>query len=273
MDTFYDSDSAATTLEEIITDRRRRADQFNDGLPHLVDLEPDAYSVVEMGATKKSWRLCRTEKNDEVADEIVFTLQGVLSKVNLVPKHVKECAPNKLLRLSQYAEICGMGSPVFESSMVTATTIHERFAQHFCGSSLASWVPLIGPMGSVFPANNRLFTLKSDAPSEQNTDFEEGVDPVGIIERLKTADMIHAPENVVKYFRLAISDQTSDVEYLPSFPGAFHVGDLVEIQASFVAIMTGQSQIKVTTRLNALTLLDNSFTKASNQPHPKGFLF
>ncbi|KAJ7720719.1 hypothetical protein B0H16DRAFT_1335950, partial [Mycena metata] len=210
----------------------------------------------------KTWRLCRTEKNDEVADEIVFTLQGVLSKVNLPTPF--SCAPNKLLRLSQYAELCGMGLQTFESSMVTATAVHERFAQHFCGSSIASWSPVTGQMGSVFPANNRLFTLKSDAPLEQNTEFEEGVDPVGIISRLKPADMIHAPENIVKYFRLAINTETSDVEYIPSFPGAFRVGDIVEMQASFVAIMASQNQVKITTRLNALTLLDNSFTKVIN---------
>lgn len=44
-------------------------------------------------------------------------------------------------------------------------------------------------------------------------------------------------------------------------PGSFKTGDIVEIQLSFVGIATGQGDIKVTSRLQAVTVLDNSFTK------------
>ncbi|KAJ7019556.1 hypothetical protein C8F04DRAFT_1188795 [Mycena alexandri] len=182
------------------------------------------YDVEGAGLSRKDWRLCTFEDDDDVGTEVIFTLQGVLSKSNLVPRHVRE------------------------------------FAQYFCGTPVSKWQVEVGPIGSVFSANNRLFTLKTDAPTEQGTEFEPGVDPVGILERFKTADMFHSPENVVKYFRVVSDPEQGEIKYLQSFPGAFRVGDVVEMQASFVAIMTSQGQIKVTSRLHALTLLDTGFT-------------
>ncbi|KAJ7661403.1 hypothetical protein DFH06DRAFT_949846, partial [Mycena polygramma] len=200
------------------------------------------------------WKLCTLEENQDVATEVVFIIQGVLTKANLVPN----CKPNQVIKLAQYAEICGLGSSLFEESMANAGTVHDRFAQHFSGATVSKWVPVLGPIGSVYSASNRLFTMKADAPTEQGTDFEPGVDPTGALENLRTSDMFHGPENVVKYFRKETDEETG---YLSSYPGAFRVGDLVEMQVSFVAIMTSQNQVKVTSRLHALTLLDASFTK------------
>ncbi|KAJ7169023.1 hypothetical protein C8R46DRAFT_1034145 [Mycena filopes] len=132
-------------------------------------------------------------------------------------------------------------------------------------AAVSPWIPISGPIGTIFSANNRLFTLKVDAPTEQGTEFQPGVDPVGILERLKTRDMFHGPDNIVKYFKLVVDEETKETKYAAAVPGTFRVGDLVEMQASFVAIMTAQNQIKVTTRLHALTLLETSFTKAADK--------
>ncbi|KAJ7642479.1 hypothetical protein DFH06DRAFT_1334347 [Mycena polygramma] len=268
MDAFYDLEAASHALQIQSEARRIDSKTIQDALPHLADIEArsltDAYNIVEVGAARKSWKLCTFEEGDEVATEVVFTIQGVLTKANLVPKHVRE--PNQIIRLSQYAEICGLGSTLFEDSMANAKTVHDRFAQHFSGTAVAKWTPVLGPTGSVYSASNRLFTMKADAPTEQGTDFEPGVDPTGALESLRTSDLFHGPENVVKYFRKALDQETGRNKYLPSYPGAFRVGDLVEMQVSFVAIMTSQNQVKVTSRLHALTLLDASFTKASIIP-------
>ncbi|KAJ6477946.1 hypothetical protein C8R47DRAFT_984488 [Mycena vitilis] len=145
--------------------------------------------------------------------------------------------------------------------MASAAIVHDRFTHHFSGAAVSKWKKAIGPSGSVYSASNRLFTMKTDAPTEQGTTFEPGVDPTGALEMLKSVDMFHGPENIVKYFRRTTDDSTG--KYLQSYPGSFRVGDLVEMQASFVAIMTSQDQVKVTSRLHALTLLDTSFTKVS----------
>ncbi|KAJ7709296.1 hypothetical protein B0H16DRAFT_1481016 [Mycena metata] len=260
MDSFYDVEGAASELEKIGQSRKERSMLFEDAQPHLADLNTDAYSVVESGMSRKNWRLCTFEDEDEVGTEVIFTLQGVLSKCNLVPRHAKDCKLNQVIKLSQFAEICGLGTSLFDDSMTSATVVHDRFAQYFCGTPVSKWQPEVSPIGTVFSASNRLFTFKTDAPTEQGREFEPGVDPVGILERFKTADIFHAPENVVKYFRTVSDQERGETKHLQSFPGAFRVGDLVEMQASFVAIMTTQGQIKVTTRLHALTLLDTSFT-------------
>ncbi|KAJ7024536.1 hypothetical protein C8F04DRAFT_1270230 [Mycena alexandri] len=266
MDPFYDLDAAAIALEQLSIERRERSKQFKDALPHLADIEAGSYSVVESGAARKNWKLCIQEEDEEVATEIVFTLQGVLSKANLVPKQIRDCRPNNIIKLSQYAELSGLGTKLFEDGMANTSIIHDNFAQHFGGGTpVFPWIPATGPTGTIFSANNRLFTLKIDSPTEQSTEFEPGVDPVGMLERLKTRDLFHGPENIVKYFKMSVDDDSGEIKYLPTVPGTFKVGDLVEMQGSFVAIMTTQNQIKVTTRLHALTALDNSLTKAADK--------
>ena len=44
-------------------------------------------------------------------------------------------------------------------------------------------------------------------------------------------------------------------------PGGFNAGDVVEMQLSFVAIPNKGNKIKLTSRLLALTLLDNQQSK------------
>jgi hypothetical protein len=56
-----------------------------------------------------------------------------------------------------------------------------------------------GIIGKTFGASNHIFTLHSEALTEQHNKFQYGVDPLGDLKKLKTADMIHTPENIVSY--------------------------------------------------------------------------
>jgi hypothetical protein len=103
--------------------------------------------------------------------------------------------------VSQYIEICGLDSATFRSAMTKTEEINQRFAEHF---STTNVVDLIRPpcsFGLAFSCSNRFFTLRTDAPTEQDNVFLEGVDPIGVLEKMKTRDLIHAPENMVKYFK------------------------------------------------------------------------
>ncbi|KAJ7705912.1 hypothetical protein B0H16DRAFT_1746992 [Mycena metata] len=84
---------------------------------------------------------------------------------------------------------------------------------------------------------------------------------MGVLARLKTGDLIHAPENIVNYFKRTQDSESNVVKYEQHVPGGFHIGDLVEMQISFVAITTGPNKVKITTRLQALTLLQNRYSK------------
>ncbi|KAJ7441880.1 hypothetical protein FB451DRAFT_1057947 [Mycena latifolia] len=169
----------------------------------------------------------------------------------------------KALRLIQHAEVAGLNTPVFEQGIARIDSTHERIFQHFIGLTVIKLGSASGKFGSTLGTSNRIFTLKSDPPTEQGTEFQYGVDPLGELEKLKSDQLIHSQDNVLtdaismpkthKYNRNTVYEQT--------YPGAFRTGDIVEMQASLVVIKTHQNMLKVTCRLHALTLLDNSFTK------------
>lgn len=85
--------------------------------------------------------------------------------------------------------------------MKSIDDIHHKFAQHL---STADFIPRLeaeGQGGTEFGASNRLFTTRKEAPTEQDNPFSYGLDPFGHIARRKTSELIHAPANIVRYFK------------------------------------------------------------------------
>jgi hypothetical protein len=66
--------------------------------------------------------------------------------------------------------------------------------------------------------------------------------------------------NILVIRSLSANLLSSKYEYQEFIPGGFRIGDIVEMQVCFVGV-TVKNTVKITTRLQALTLLDNSFTK------------
>jgi len=52
--------------------------------------------------------------------------------------------------------------------------------------------------------------------------------------------------------------------YLEIKPSQFHVGDIVEVQASFVVVPLKDQKFKMLTTMRALTLLNSAFSLVSN---------
>jgi hypothetical protein len=44
---------------------------------------------MELTEGRKNWRLCLKEEDEEVSDEVIIRIQGILLKNNLVPKNVR----------------------------------------------------------------------------------------------------------------------------------------------------------------------------------------
>ncbi|KAJ7112265.1 hypothetical protein C8R44DRAFT_564804, partial [Mycena epipterygia] len=207
------------------------------------------------------WRLCVASSDDAVLDEAIFRIQGVVLKNNLTPRNV--LAYHRLPRAkakyaSQQVEICGLQSEYFASELAKLEDVNEKFQDHFSGVSLVKLTQPFCAMGPSLSASNRLFTSKNDAPTEQDNEFRLGVDPIGALAKLKSYDLIHAPDNMVQYWKCVTDEETGVLNYDESVPGAFKAGDIVELQLSFVAVICGHSDIKVTAHLQAITLLDNS---------------
>ncbi|KAJ7086953.1 hypothetical protein C8R44DRAFT_900920 [Mycena epipterygia] len=195
-------------------------------------------------------------------DEVVFRIQGIVMKNELVPKGANNCSTRKAIYLSQYVEICGINTATFEACIANILDVHQKFGQHLAGTPMCDLVTRLSADGVVFSAGNRLFTRRSEAPTEQDNSFEPGVDPVQRFAKLKGTELIHAPENMVKYYRLKGNAQwvNNHDKYQTIAPGTFQPGDIVEMQVAFIAIMS-EKKITITKRLQALTLLDDSYTK------------
>ncbi|KAJ7705771.1 hypothetical protein B0H16DRAFT_1747080 [Mycena metata] len=204
MDEFYDKEGAANKLEAEGRERRcLAADTSTATLQHLADPELEASIITESGACRKTWKLCVPCEEDDALDEVVFGVQGVLTNVNLVPIAVGKMEPKQAIRLAQRVEISGLGTPTFEEALGKLESAHDRIVQHFCGQDLGKLERQNSKFGCALSCSNRLFTMRADHPTEQGTEFEAGVDPLGSLEKLTTKDLFHGPDNVVKYFRRA----------------------------------------------------------------------
>ncbi|KAJ7765354.1 hypothetical protein B0H16DRAFT_1717899 [Mycena metata] len=233
MDDFYDKVGAASKLEDEARERRcSGTDTYTATFQHLADLELEGSTVTEIGACRKNWKLCVPCEEDGVLDEVVFGVQGVLTNVNLVPITVGKMDPRRAIRLTQRVEIAGLGTPTFEEALRKLESAHDQFSEHFCGQDIGKIDPQNGEFGRALACSNRVFTMRADYPTEQSTEFEAGVDPLGSLEKLSTKDLFHGPGNVVKYFRRATDPKGGGRIFDSGFPGSFKVGDLVEIQGS-----------------------------------------
>ncbi|KAJ7032302.1 hypothetical protein C8F04DRAFT_1262050 [Mycena alexandri] len=265
MDRFYDRERAAERLDGMAKDRRELLNiRVNSSAVHMADMQTDDLRVMELTDGKQNWRLCLQDTEDDVSDEMVVRIQGVLTKNNLVPKNTRMCSQQKAQFLSQSAEITGLRTDTFAIAIGNLTAIEQKFGEHLPGTDVVG-----SECGNIksctFAASNRIFTSQGDAPTEQDTAFHEGVDPMGHMARLKTGDLIHAPDNMVKYFKRAQVKGSNSFRYEPYVPGGFKIGDIVEMQVSFVAIAAGTNRVKVTSRLQALTLLDHKFAKEASE--------
>ncbi|KAJ7019100.1 hypothetical protein C8F04DRAFT_1198089 [Mycena alexandri] len=266
MNQFYRSKDAANSLEaEADIIRSAMASQRTETSQHLADLNVDEATVVECGTGRRSWRICVPNPTDGVADEVVFAVQGVVTRASLVPTNVQHMDHRKALRLTQHVEMTGFETGIFEEAMNRLEMAQDIFAQHFCGLPIARLLTPNGRSGRILGASNRLFTLRADCPTEQGTEFQPGMDPLGALERLKSEELIHGPENIVRFYKRTTDKKNGRTSYDSAHPGIFRPGDIAEMHASLVAIRTGDKKIKVTCRLHAMTLLDDTFTKLETQ--------
>ncbi|KAJ7037574.1 hypothetical protein C8F04DRAFT_1180315 [Mycena alexandri] len=262
MDEFYDSAGAASTLEMEARERRKlAADNYSATFQHLADLNLEPSVVIEGGSHRKNWRLCVPCDADGVMDEVVFGIQGILTNVGLVPLAIGKLDHKRAVRLAQRIELSGLNTATFEEALNKLESANDKLTQHFSSQTVRKITSTNGRFGRPIASSNRIFTLRADSPTDQGTDFEPGLDPLGTLEKLTTREVFHGPDNVVKYYRRAKDPKDGSNVYDSGFPGSFKAGDIVEMQASVVTIKAANDTMKLTCRLHALTMLDDSFTK------------
>ncbi|KAJ7152416.1 hypothetical protein C8R46DRAFT_1042787 [Mycena filopes] len=260
MDNHYDANAAAgatlskkgridasSTLRTL-----RHALNLLNPIQLLTGYKVDDLCITEMVEGRRSWRLSLPDVDDDVSDEIIVRVQGILTRNKLVPINARSCPSNKAQFLTQSAEIDGMRTATFDAAMASLASVDQRFSDFLAGTDIMGCSEEAKRRGRGLLASNKIFSFRSDVPTEQDTGFQDGVDPVGALARLKTGDLIHAPDNIVKYYKRVQDLEASTHKYETYFPGGFHAGDIVEMQVTFVAISMGAHKAATARREQAM---------------------
>lgn len=128
-------------------------------------------------------------------------------------------------------------------------------------------------------AANRYFTPKGIAAPVDIRPLTPEVDPLGSLLKAAGSAYVHTEDNKVYYFKIEKGKGPNDSTYvikpsikkkpnsdeLPSFqaiePQLIQIGDIVEIQVSFIGIPLRDNRWKISMVLRTISLLEGKFTQ------------
>ncbi|KAF9456305.1 hypothetical protein BDZ94DRAFT_1241627, partial [Collybia nuda] len=165
--------------------------------------------------------------------------------------------------LKQGVTITGEGTPTFNDSIRAATEIYGFFDRCFPEGTMESWscADELSNERDAIHASNRYLTPKMEASRAKHQAFGKSVDPKGILESMTKEGYIHTEDNVVQYSRRRVQPDGKFI-YKDIGPQAFRIGDIVEIQVSFVVVPLKEERVKMITVLRCITLLEACTTMA-----------
>ncbi|KAJ7429590.1 hypothetical protein B0H11DRAFT_2265213 [Mycena galericulata] len=267
IDNYYDRDAAGKALDAVVRARAEETAACKDpAVQHMSAIDVDNIFVQQTGTNRKIWRLGPQNNKGSVDTKMVIRIQGILAKVELIPGNVSKFDTKRAANLSQRVQLVGAGSPLFETAIINTKVITDVFARFFRGKRINDWNVGEELTDTYLNASNRFFTSAIDEPDATAVPFGDGVDPLGVFEKLQRASsgqLVHTSDNVVHYFKLSRDPVTNEEIYYSAFPGTFAVGDIVEVHGSVTAFMNKQNVVKTHFHLQVMTLLDNTYSKAS----------
>jgi hypothetical protein len=129
-------------------------------------------------------------------------------------------------------------------------------------------------------ASNRYFTPKKDAQMAKELRFDEDVDPHGNLTRHLGTGHVHIEENSVSYYErvgsvnagetryiiyiLFCQANTRKCRYVAVKPACVSVGDIVELQVSFIMVPLRDNRFKATMVLRSILVLDRTYTQVKS---------
>jgi hypothetical protein len=132
------------------------------------------------------------------------------------------------LFLKQRVRLTGLSSEAFHKAMTACDEVYAKMSNHFPLQSTNPWQTAIYESHSAIDFNARYFTKRTDAPNESHLPFLQGVDPAGVLEKLRKHDLIHGPDNQVEYIQLLDNDRCAP----PLFPDLCLTRSLLVISKS-----------------------------------------
>ncbi|KAJ7698790.1 hypothetical protein B0H16DRAFT_1484345 [Mycena metata] len=266
MQTHYNTEGARDALDAVIdASKSALAENKDRAIQHLSSVDVDHLSVQVTGERNRIWRLGPSNEQGEVEEEFTFHMQGIVSRLMLIPGDVERLEIHKGINTSQGIVLVGHGSSKFTQSLERLKDLHGLFVRYFPSNNVARWNDNAEDAQPTLRASNRFFTSVEDDPSAEGIAFGKGVDPLNKLAKFLSDTLVHAEANVVKYYKQVKADGQTTFDV--TFPSTFRVGDIVEIHASVIAFKTQgrQGAIKMHCNLHGVTLLDNSFSKATEE--------
>ncbi|KAJ7808831.1 hypothetical protein B0H13DRAFT_2385576 [Mycena leptocephala] len=262
---FYDKVAAVKALDVAIEESKDYLEALQDpAIQHLNDLNIDPLALQAGDERSRIWRVGPIDKDGVIEEEFAFRMQGAISKLNLRPGDVENLTIAKALNTSQQISIVGLGSSLFRVGLAKLRDFHELFVRHFPAGSVANWVIDQEP---ILNASNRYFTSLEDDPLAVHVPFEKGVDPLNKLQSFVGDQLVHSSANVVKYYKRTRDNTSDENKFEVVLPSHFRVGDIVEVDASVIAFKSlgRKGEIKMHCILNAVTLLDATYSKAAEE--------
>ncbi|KAF8802934.1 hypothetical protein BYT27DRAFT_7260508 [Phlegmacium glaucopus] len=233
----YNQAGARNALEQSAVERDDAED--DDRLATLFkgpDTFSDKFTIQEVG-NPITW--CLLKRNSSpVLEEAVFTVQGIILSKDLPPIYKKPRIPaHRFKYLQQNISLTGLGSATFSKGI------------------LDSWSPTQSTHASLDISNCYLTPLKDvNGPVEMKSDH------------------IHTEDNYVEYFAMH-KDSDGQRKFQACEPQMFQVGDIIQVQLSFVVIPVKAGRRRMLTVLRSLALLDEGFTvNLGERPGPPSVL-
>ncbi|TFK60034.1 hypothetical protein BDN72DRAFT_905317 [Pluteus cervinus] len=262
INTIYNIQGAKAALQE----EQKWADDDKEYLHSVIKMPSgweNTYTLMHH-ANPASWRLVKQKKEDdeaEEAEEVIFTLQGVVDGKNLPPILEDPKVPrNKAHFLQQSITLSGLKTTTFEETLTALQEMYTVISRQFPEGRLLPWQPgptVLGEGGSI-TLSNRYFTKRSEGQQMQSTPFSTNIDPKKILTRMLTSSLIHTEENEVQYF-MRQADLARNFKYSTGNPQNFRIGDIVEVQFSLVVYHMRTEHYILKPMLYSIALLEGKF--------------
>ncbi|KAK7437587.1 hypothetical protein VKT23_018485 [Stygiomarasmius scandens] len=212
----------------------------------------------------KQFRVTRVVGDKTNVQEVVLAFQGVLVNKMLPPIERKELLRQKAVGyLKQQVTITGFGSHCFHTACDTFNALQALFSREVREHSLEQNSIQQEYMGyDAMSFENRYVTPRVTAPDEPPIPFSPLVDPIGNLARAAGTSYFHAADNEVGYYKRELHEDKKP-HFKELNPISFRVGDIVEVQASFVMIphnVASKKMYKILSIMRALTLLETRYT-------------
>ncbi|TFK73100.1 hypothetical protein BDN72DRAFT_762188, partial [Pluteus cervinus] len=211
-----------------------------------------------------SWRLISSDASGDT-EEGVFSLQGAIVGLELPPILERPGVSTKAIPfLRQQVTLSGLGLPQFEKALDLSGDAYNKFRRYFPEKQLLPWFcpPCASSSGRTISFSNRYFTRRNEAPTLKAIPFSIPVDPKRILTNLVNGTIFHAEDNEVNYYE-RYKEEDNSLKHVPLFPQNFRIGDLVDVQFSFVAYSMRTEQYIMKPMLYSITLIDKKYSDVS----------